>query len=111
MITFHIALKYLILTREHNLCPIAGHNGQTVKPISDKRTQNQLFLKEYLTDPRKEVKLKTQTILNTLGVKIRDRNVSSNDTVPATDDNFGGSTGLAKKNARIGRYVYSISKE
>ena len=67
-----------------------------VKPISDKRTQNQLFLKEYLTDPRKEVKLKTQTILNTLGVKIRDSTVSSNNTVPAKDDNFGGSTGLAK---------------
>ena len=29
-------------------------------------------------------------------MKIRDRNVSSDNTVPATDDNFGGSTGLAR---------------
>ena len=30
-------------------------------------------------------------------MKIHDRNVSSNNTVPATDDNFGVSTSLAKK--------------
>ena len=42
-------------------------------------------------------------------MKIRDRNVSSNNTVPATDDNFGVSTGLAKKMQGSAGYVYLYS--
>lgn len=70
------------------------------------------FIRRSTSPTQGEGKLNT-TILNTVGVKIRDRNFSNN-TVPDIDENFGGSTGLAKKISRIGGFVYlylPISKE
>ena len=46
----------------------------------------------------------TDDLLNSVGVKIRDRDFSNN-TVPDTDENFGESTDLTKKMARIGGFV------
>lgn len=64
------------------------------------------YTKEYLTHPRKEGKLKT-TILNTVRVKIRDRDFSNN-TAPDMDENSGGTTGLAK-NCKERRICIALS--
>ena len=79
--------------RQKNSKPIVFSAAHTLK----------VYAKEYPTQQRKEGKLKT-IILNSVGVKIGDRNFSNN-TVPDTDKNFGGSTDLAKKMARIGGFV------